>query len=144
MKKRREENNSTFRAFGWTILAVLFAIAIFIIVDAAFPVRQWGPPDPGAVDIMQYLFPVHLAISSLMLLFSLYLLFTYIKDYLQLKSRFTLGLLIAVFSFMLFAISANPVLHVFLGVYGNKGLFSLIPYLFATISLAILVWVSSK
>ena len=50
----------------------------------------------------------------------------------------------AIFSFMLFALTANPLLMVFLGVYGDRGPFQLIPYLFATIALAILGWVSSE
>ena len=45
---------------------------------------------------------------------------------------------------MLFAISANPLLHMLFGVFGRPGLFSIIPPLFATVSLAILAWVSSR
>ncbi len=90
------------------------------------------------------IFLIQLGLSTIMVLLSLYLLFTYIKDYLQLRTKFTIGLIVSIFSFMLFAISANPILHVFLGVYGGRGIFSVVPYLFATISLAVLVWVSSK
>jgi hypothetical protein len=139
----KKENNLTFKALAGTLLALLIALGSFILVDASFPVRHWEP-HYRAAELMQNIFFVHAAISTLMLLFSLYLLFIYFRDYLQLKSRFTLGLLIAVFSFMLFAITANPLLHLFFGVYGNRGIFMLIPYVFATISLALLVWVSSK
>ena len=93
---------------------------------------------------MPYVFLAQIVLSLMMLVMSFYLLFIYLKDYLQLKSKFTMGLIVAVFSFMLFAFAANPLLHMFLGVYGGQGLFPLIPYLFATLSLAILVWVSSK
>ncbi len=138
-----EKNNFTFKAVAGTILALLLAVGMFVVVDATLPFKKWGPRSETA-ELMQNLFLVHIALSSAMILLSLYLMFIYLKDYLQLKSKFTLGLLIAVFSFMLFAISTNPALHVFLGVYGSRGLFTLIPYLFATIALAVLVWVSSK
>lgn len=139
-----EKNNFTLKAAAGTILALLLAVGIFLVVDAAAPVRKWGPPPPDSLDPMQNVPLLQIGLSSAMILLSLYLLFTYLKDYLQLKSGFTLGVIFAVFSLMLFAISANPVLHVFLGVYGSRGLFTLVPYLFATLSLAILVWVSSK
>lgn len=141
MEKRK--NDYTVEALGGTLLALLLAAAIFVLADLLFPFRQLGPR-AEAPDIMPYIFLGQIVLSLLMLMLSFYLLFIYLKDYLQLKSRFTLGLLVALFSFMLFAIAANPMLHMFLGVYGGRGLFPLIPYLFATISLAILVWVSSK
>ena len=139
-----EKNNFTFKAAAGTILALLLAVAIFVIVDAASPIKKWGPPPPDSMDIMQSVFLLQIGLSTAMILLSLFLLFTYLKDYLQLKSGFTLGVLFAVFSLMLFAISANPILHMFLGIYGSRGLFTVVPYLFATLSLAILVWVSSK
>lgn len=139
-----EKNNFTYRAAAGAFLALLLAVGIFLVVDAAAPVRKWGPPQPDTIGIMQNVFLLQMGLSAAMIMLSLYLLFTYLKDYLQLKSAFTMGVLFAVFSLMLFAISANPVLHVFLGVYGSRGLFTLVPYVFATLSLAILVWVSSK
>ena len=141
MEKR---NDFTLKAAAGSILAFLLAVGIFVVVDAAFPVRKWGPPNPESMDLMQNVFLLQIGLSTAMILLSLYLLFTYIWDYIQLKSRFTMGVIFAVFSLMLFAVSANPVLHMFLGIFGSKGLFTVVPYLFATISLAILVWVSSK
>ncbi|MEW6748959.1 MAG: hypothetical protein AB1295_04600 [Candidatus Micrarchaeota archaeon] len=137
------KNDFTLKAVGGTLLALLLAMGIFVLADQLFPFRQLGPRAEQP-DIMPYIFMAQIFLSLLMLLLSFYLMFIYMKDYLQLKSRFTFGLLVAVFSFMLFAIAANPMLHAFLGVYGGRGLFPLIPYVFATLSLGILVWVSSK
>ncbi|MBU0527418.1 hypothetical protein KKE92_02970 [Candidatus Micrarchaeota archaeon] len=140
---RKKENNITLKAIIGTMLAVFLSISIFIVVDFVVPFRQLGPRD-GPMELANDIFLAHTAISFLMIALSVYLLFTYLKDYLELKSRFTIGVLLAVFSFMLFAIAANPPLHMFLGVYGGRGLFQLVPYVFATIALAILVWVSSR
>ncbi len=144
--EKTKVNNLTIKALAGTALALMFAVAIFLIADAIMPFREMGHR-PGAAEgneVMPYIFTAHTFILTVMLLLSLYLLFTYLKDYLQLKSRFTLGILSAVFSFMLFALTANPLLMVFFGVYGDRGPFQLIPYLFATIALAILGWVSSE
>lgn len=138
-----KKNDYGLKALAGTLLALLFGLLIFVVADAVFPFRQLGPRAESA-DILPLIFMSQTFLSVAMLLLSFYLLFLYIKDYLQLKSRFTLGIILAVFSLMLFAISANPILHMFLGVFGGRGLFPLIPYFFATISLAILVYVSSK
>jgi len=64
------------------------------------------------------------SISTVMFFISIYLVFIYMKDYLQLRSRFTLEILLAVISFMLFAISSNPLLHMMLGIFGKQGIFA--------------------
>ncbi len=140
---RKKEDNVKWKAMGGTILAVFLSIAIFVVVDLVVPFRQLGSRRE-LMELANNIFLVHTTISFLMIALSVYLLFTYLKDYLELKSKFTIGIMLAIFSFMLFAIAANPILHMFLGVYGGKGLFQLIPYVFATIALAILVWVSSR
>ncbi len=142
--KKTKENNFNLKAILGTITAIVLSLALFVFTNVFFPFKQWGPPGHEPADSLMYVFFVQFALSILMLVFSSYLVFIYLKDYLQLKSKFILGILLAIFSFMLFAIAANPALHVFLGVYGGKGVFQIVPYIFATISLAILVWVSSK
>lgn len=140
MEKR---NNFTFKAIIGTILALVLSVGVFIVANMLLPFKRLGSRSE-AIEVMQDIFMIHTSISVVMLIFSIYLFFIYLKDYFHLKSSFTLGLLLAIFSFMLFAVAANPLLHVFFGVYGARGIFSVVPYLFATISLAILVWVSSK
>ncbi|MBD3398633.1 hypothetical protein GF412_05330 [Candidatus Micrarchaeota archaeon] len=140
---KKPKNNYGFKAAGFTLLIVVLCIGIFFVADALVPVRGWHNKEELRVLRESYLY-IMSSISSIMFLISAYLVFIYLKDYLVLRSRFTLGILLAVVSFMLFAISSNPLLHVFLGVFGKLGLFSIIPMLFATISLGILAWVSSK
>ncbi|MBN1169642.1 hypothetical protein JXA56_01325 [Candidatus Micrarchaeota archaeon] len=145
--KEKKENNLTFKSIGGAVLALLLSLTLMLVANAALPFRHFGPgtESPGPFqDAFANLFLIHAVLSFAMLAMSFYLFFIYLKDYLQLKSRFTVGLLLAVFSFMLFAVAANPFLHVFFGVYGRSGIFQLIPYFFASVSLAILLWVSSK
>jgi hypothetical protein len=156
-KKEKGKNNLALKAAAGTVLIILLAVGILLAANMAFAFRdideRIGPPQEGlpmpapgemAPHSPDLFFTAGAVTSSLMLLLSIYLVYTYLKDYLELKSHFTLGVLSAVIAFMLFAITANPLLHFFLGVYGRFGVMQIIPYVFATISLAILAWVSSK
>lgn len=142
-KGKNGKNNYTVKAAGLTLLIVAFCIGIFLFANMLTPFRGLESREEVR-EIMQSYFLITAMLSSIMLVIAIYLVFTYLKDYLELKSSFTLGILLAVVSFMLFAITANPFLHMVLGIFGDPGLFSIIPLVFATISLAILAWVSSR
>jgi hypothetical protein len=140
MGMQKEKNNSNVKAAVATLLIVFFSIAVFIVSDMLFPFRGFAERK----EVLQSGFFLTAAMSSIMLVLSVYLVYTYVKDYVELKSGFTLGVLSAVVAFMFFAITSNPLLQHFLGVYGKGGLFQMIPLFFAMLSLAILAWVSSK
>jgi magnesium-transporting ATPase (P-type) len=151
MKKKGEEkkkkNNYTFKAALGTVALLVILVALLFVGDQFFSFRhadnmeegERAPPPSANIyfDLMSIL-------SLSMLLLSCYLSYIYLRDYLELKSGFTLGLLTAVIALMMFALTSNPLIHVLFGVYGRMGAFSLLPYLFATTSLAILCWLSSK
>ncbi|MCP4647602.1 MAG: hypothetical protein GY852_07690 [bacterium] len=141
--KKEVKNNYSFKAAGFTLLAVLLCIGIFFVADAFAPLRSLETKREF-LQLMESQFLLMNSISTLMFFISIYLVFIYMKDYLMLRSRFTLGILLAVISFMLFAISSNPLLHTVFRLPDKSGLFTLIPMVFATISLGILAWVSSK
>ena len=136
--KRKGNKNNAYKAVFGTFMIFFIAIMVLLITNILFPFRRLGQ-----VNMTSY-FMISNLISFTLLVISIYLIYIYLKDYLELKSNFTLGILLSVISFMLFAMTSNPLLHQFFGVYGKMGLFSMMSYLFATISLAILAWVSSK
>jgi hypothetical protein len=142
-EKKEIKNNYDLKAAGFTLLIVTLCIGIFFLADMLTPFRGLENREDMRVIMDSYMY-IDMALSTIMLIISIYLIFVYLKDYLELRSSFTFGVLLAVISFMLFAISANPILHMLFGVFGRPGLFSIIPPLFATVSLAILAWVSSK
>lgn len=117
----------------------IIAASILMIVATNLLFPFWRGP---ISDMLMFL--AMNAVSMLMLALSVFLTFVYLRDYLELRSGFTFGILMAVISFMLFAITSTPLLHWFMGIYGRTGMFSMVPYVFATISLAILAWLSSK
>jgi hypothetical protein len=142
-EKKERKNNYGFKAAGFTMLIVAFCIGIFFLANMLTPFQGLEDREDMRVIMESYMY-IDMVLSTIMLIISFYLIYTYLKDYLELKSSFTFGVLLAVISFMLFAISANPILHMLFGVFGRPGLFSIIPPLFATVSLAMLAWVSSK
>jgi len=142
-KEVKKGNNIAAKAAAGTLIIVVLSIAILFMADKAISFRDINTKQEFRELVENYMMFVNIITLS-MLLLSIYLIFIYLKDYLELKSKFTLGILLAVVSFMLFAITSNPTLHQFFGIYGKTGVFMLIPYIFATISLAILAWISSK
>ncbi len=141
--KKNGKNNYTAKAAGLTLLIVAFCVGIFLVANILTPFRGLENREEFKEIMKSYMY-IDMGLSTIMLIVSLYLIFVYLKDYLELRSSFTLGVLLAVVSFMLFAISANPLLHMMLGIFEKEGLFSIIPLIFATISLVMLAWVSSK
>jgi hypothetical protein len=135
-EKARKTNYNATAALG-TFIIIAAAIFLIAISNMIFPFLH------GEMNEMMMFLSMNI-VSMFMLALSIYLTFVYLRDYLELRSKFTFGILMAVIAFMMFAITSTPLLHWFLGIYGRPGMFSMVPYVFATISLAILAWVSSR
>lgn len=144
MMKNKNKNNgkknvdyALFSAIG-TVAIVSVSVIVLLMANMASFFHRGEPPD------MSLLFTMGSLLSLAMFLLSIYLIFIYLKDYLELRSKFTFGILLMMVALMLFALTSMPLIHNLFGVFGKPGMFSVIPYLFATISLAILAWLSSK
>ncbi|MDP6154959.1 MAG: hypothetical protein QGH39_09050 [Candidatus Thermoplasmatota archaeon] len=76
---------------------------------------------------------------------SIILIFIYMKIYREVKSDFTLGLLIVMFAFLVYAITSNPLFYSIFGYWGfGMGPFQMIPDIFGTIALSVLLYLSLK
>ena len=96
-----------------------------------------SPPDVEAFYIGKTIF------SFVNISLILPLLLIYIDIYRKIKSKFTIGLLIVMMVLFLYALTSNPLFHRLFG-YRAEGLgpFAMIPDLFATFALAILLYMS--
>jgi len=85
------------------------------------------------------------AVTSINITISLLLIGLYFNIYRKIKSDFTLGLIIVMFSMLVYAVTSNPLFHAAFG-YGIFGLgpFIMIPDLFATVALSTLLYLSLK
>jgi uncharacterized BrkB/YihY/UPF0761 family membrane protein len=146
-QNRKRVINSNSKAILGTLLILLLGLALLIFVNSLIPLKRGMPDFRMAKDLFLDVMILRTALSILTLGLSLVLTYIYLKDYIELKSRFTLGILFTVISFMMYALTSIPILHQFFGLkpgMGSMGLFDIIPLLFSAIAMTILAWVSSK
>ena len=97
---------------------------------------------PGDVELY-YTFKT--VLSSINATFLVFLLATYIKMYKEIKSEFTIGLMLFSITLLLYALASNPILQ---GIFGFRafglGPFAMLPDLFTTIALAVLLYLTMK
>jgi len=143
---QKKKNKSQIKNNGFALKALLgtfgiFAVGllVFFIVDLIMPFGR----HPGMMQIRANVFLLKIILSIAILGFSLYLIFDYLRSYLQVKNEMLLGVLLSIIAFMMFAISTNPIMQFMFRQDGN-GVFSVIPLVFAAAALGTLAWVSSK
>jgi hypothetical protein len=154
-KKKEAEKNLGVdsRASLYTIVLIILAFAVIIVSSFLLPGIQMmgireaeGRPNfvnARFTDLNSYL-TLRLVLSIVNTLLVVYLLFVYMRNYLMLKSNFTLGLVAFLFSFLLYALSSIPVVHGIFGPLGIGGVFSFVPMLFSAIGLLIFAKVGSE
>lgn len=143
---------------GLLALALLIILASSFFIPNVMRVNVRGlPPDagpaPGGIGtepegifdkFIDTGFALRITLSVINVLLILYLLYVHLKDYLALHSNFTLGLVVFLFSFLLYALSSLPVLHVYFGRFGMASVFSFIPMLFSAIGLLVFAKLSNE
>jgi len=112
-------------------------------------VTQSQPPDiePDRFDWESFKIfqTAKTAITTINLTISIVLMAIYVRIYRKTQSEFTLGLLVAMLALLMYAVTSNPLTQWIFGFRGfGLGPFSLIPDLFATIALAVLLYLSLK
>jgi len=151
-------NNAAFKALTLTMLLIVAALAVILASSFLLPssdiARVSGPPrefrgsferlPEGSRNAIENFFSLRLALSLLNLALLAYLLYIYTKDYLKIKSNFTLGIIAFLFSFMLYALSEVPLLHLLLGPLGGPNIFSFVPMAFSAIGLLIFAKLGSE
>jgi hypothetical protein len=142
---------------------VFIAVVVIIVAIASYqlslreiqPEEVWGPrmrprmghmypdrPLPGDLEIF---YTAKTVISSVNTVLLLFLLAIYFELYGQVKSEFTLGLIIYNLALLLYALTSNPLLHQGLGFAGfGLGPFAMLPDLFTLIASGILLYLSQK
>ncbi|MCX6776076.1 MAG: hypothetical protein NT130_04490 [Candidatus Micrarchaeota archaeon] len=164
MKEKTQEKNKgagdDSRAALYTTVLIIAAFAVMIISSFLLPSVQFvgmreaeGRPNMGpggavgggqtSIDLNSYS-TLRFILSILNTLLVIYLLFVYVRNYLVLKSNFTLGLIAFLFSFLLYALSSIPLVHTLFGPFGIGGVFSFIPMLFSAIGLVIFAKLSNE
>jgi len=150
-KKRNETGKvggMTGRAALYTLALIAAALLVLVVSAMLIPGLEAGPrPPPGGVGFSfdaDNFFLLRAAFSVLNLALVIYLLFIYVRNYVRIKSSFTLGLATFIFSLLLYALSTFPAVHMALGPYSRSAFLSFVPMLFTAISLLILAKLSNE
>ena len=138
-----------YKSIGLTLLSVLI---ITIIVSwssscLAFNDSINPPPFPPRDfrDIFETYILIKTVITTINLILLMFLLIIYIRIYNNTGSKFSLGLVFFTIALILYAVTSNPILHVFTGFrISGLGPFTMLPDLFTLIASAILLYLSRK
>ena len=88
---------------------------------------------------------INFLLTSVNILLLAYLLYNYVSVYLQVKSNFSLGLIVLASALLAHSISANPVIAMLFGFRGTGlGPFTIIPSFFTLIAAIVLVHLSKQ
>ena len=129
-----------------------------IIAASSFLIPSFGPgmhegmeiggfsaPPPEEVGAaIENSFTLRFVLSLFNVIIVIYLLYIHIKDYLRLKSTFTLGLIAFLASFLMYAVATVPLMHELLGPYGRAAMISFVPMMFSAIGLLIFAKLSNE
>jgi small-conductance mechanosensitive channel len=136
--------SNVYLVFGLIIIAVV--IGVLMAIAFPLPKPPYQPPgsqqQPSPSDIEAfYIAKTVISIVNTALIIAL--LYIYAKIYRNIESRFTAGLILTMFVLLLYAISSNPLLQVLVGFRAfGMGPFAMIPDMFATAALVILLYLS--
>jgi hypothetical protein len=94
---------------------------------------------------IEIFYVIKTVISSVNITLLVFLLTTYVNIYREIKSEFTLGLIIFSSVLLLYALASNPIVH---GIFGFRavglGPFAMLPDLFTFVALSVLLYLSYK
>ena len=136
-------------------IIVIAAIAVGMIgLQLATPPQSseglWGQRrgmgmGSGRRGDLEVYYTAKIFISSVNAVLLLGLLTIYVGIYNQVRSEFTVGLIVMNFTLLLYALTSNPLIHRWLGFMGSGlGPFAMLPDLFTLIASAILLYLSQK
>jgi hypothetical protein len=144
-------------------IGIIFTLVVAMAVLADFLATQNAPSPPPSIfdprpvpfdrfnfdrynsfigDI-ELFYKVKTILSTVNATILVILLTTYIDMYRKLKSEFTIGLIVFSLTLLLYAISSNPLLQWIFGFRAfGLGPFAMLPDLFTTLALAVLMYLT--
>jgi len=145
----------------WIIFAILLVVAVFTDYLATqiapspptsiFEPRQLrfdqisGDKNFFYVGDIEIFYKVKTVLSSINATLLVFLLATYVDIYKKLRSEFTIGLIVFSLTLLFYALSSNPLLQWLFGYRAfGLGPFAMLPDLFTTIALAVLLYLTMK
>jgi len=127
----------------WLIVGITLAVVIGIVLSPIVlrpPAVPPGPRPPEGDFLLIILSAAKTIISLVNIVLILTLFGLYYRIYKEIKSQFTLGLLVLISVLLMYAITSNPLVHLLFGYYTyGLGPFTVLPDIFTTIALLVLL-----
>ena len=128
-----------------TVIAIIVAILGLVLANFMLLPPQTPPPpipEPDRV-LMDIYLKAKTMISLVNAVLSVSLMAIYYGIYRQVKSKFTLGLIIMTLVLLMYALTSNPLIHVLFGFQAQGlGPFAMMPDIFTTFALGVLLYIS--
>ena len=143
------------------IVVVAIALGItadFLVTQIAFS-RSTNPFEPRTIpstgfnfdsytssaDDIELYYTAKTILSTINATLLISLLLTYVGMYKKLQSEFTVGLIIFSLILLLYALTSNPLLQTLFGFWGfGLGPFAMLPDLFTTLALVVLLYLTME
>ena len=139
------------RAKAWLMLAIVVAVALLAAFWAITYEPVTLPLDPKRFPLdrvrgdLELFYTVKTVISSVNVTLIMILLATYLSLYKETQSEFTLGLIVFSMVLLLYALASNPIVQVLFGYRAfGLGPFAMLPDLFSSIALSVLLYLTLK
>jgi hypothetical protein len=166
-KTKKEEKEVNLHMNRYVKIWIIFAILLVVAVLSDFLATQNAPAPPTSIfeprqlpfdkfnfefdryysvmgDI-ELFYKVKTVLSSINATLLVFLLATYIDIYKKIQSEFTIGLIIFSLILLLYALTSNPLLQWLFGFRAfGLGPFAMLPDLFTTLALAVLLYLTMK
>ncbi len=143
--------NMNKRLKNWFMLIAVIVVAVLSVYWAAtvelqilpFGIRPF-PRDRIPLDI-ELFYTIKTVISSINITLLVFLLSTYLNIYREIKSEFTIGLIIFSSVLLLYALASSPIVHWIFGFRAvGLGPFAMLPDLFTFVALSVLLYLTYK
>ncbi len=125
-----------------TFFGVIAAIIGVTLGSIFIPPPHHLPPPVNSEDARLFIL-IKTMISFVNTALIVFLLVAYASIYRKMKTQFTLGLIVVMIAFLLYALTSNPLLQMSFGYYALAlGPFAMIPDLFTTFALVVLIFIT--
>ncbi|MFA6489834.1 MAG: hypothetical protein WCT52_04075 [Candidatus Micrarchaeia archaeon] len=148
---KQNVKNGAAKAAVFTLALIAAAIGIIAISSLLLPdigrAFRGGPghfPPENEIAFLEDNMALRSGLSALNVAIVVYLLYVYVKDYVVLRTNFTLGIIAVLFSFLLYAFTSSPLMRLVLGQYGIASGISFVPMFFSAIGLLIFAKVGNE
>jgi hypothetical protein len=140
-----------------TLVIVIMITDYFATQNSPFPQASLFEPRPLPFDRfngdrqfffmgdMELYYKIKVVLSSINATLLVILLVTYVDMYKKIKSEFTIGLILFSLTLLSYALTSNPLLQ---GIFGFRafglGPFAMLPDMFTSLALAVLLYLTMK